>query len=130
MKNLLFISAIFLMFSSLELRAQETDYSIEVPDSLYTNFMQKKLEFNKSHSEAFCIQLYSGNEARAKDKSEAFKEIFPDAEVRLVFDSPLWKTQTGIYLDKRSAELVLKELKKGNSRFFIEALVVPHQFKY
>ncbi|MGB0777038.1 MAG: SPOR domain-containing protein [Flavobacteriaceae bacterium] len=126
-KKALTLSLIFVSF--FELYAQEADKSMQVPDSLMSHFIEKKLEFNSAHSMAYCIQLYFGNEQNAKAISKSYKKLFPDQEVVLRYDRPWWKPQTGLYLSQREADIALKNLQQNNKANFPDALVVPYIVK-
>jgi len=126
-KKALTLSLIFVSF--FEVYAQEEVKSMQVPDSLMSHFIEKKLEFNSTHSMAYCIQLYFGNEKSAKAIAESYTVLFPEEEVILRYDRPWWKPQTGIYLSQREADIALKKLKQNRKANFPDALVVPYLFK-
>ena len=112
-----------------EINAQEASINMQAPDSLMTNFMEKKLEFNQSNSMAYCIQLYSGKESVAKAIVDIYKKYYPDQTVSLRYDRPWWKPQTGVFLTKREADIALKNLNKEHRNDFKDALVVPYECK-
>lgn len=124
------ITIISLLISSSYLSAQEGNKtkSMEVSPALMDNFLKKKSEYNTENTMAYCIQLYNGNEARAKAIIKSYTSLYPEAKISLRYEQPEWKPQTGVYLSKREADLALKALKAETQQAFPDALVVPHKF--
>jgi len=127
MKKTSLIIAIFSIFIA-QINAQEKEFDSGVPPKMLEHFIDKKIKFNQANSLAFCIQLYFGEESKAKSVKQKFEAEFPDALVKMTFDTPWWKPQTGIYLSKKDADIALEKLRSSSGGSFPDALVVPYSF--
>jgi len=127
MKKTSLIIAIFSIFIA-QINAQEKEFDSGVPPKMLEHFIDKKIKFNQANSLAFCIQLYFGEESKAKSVKQKFEAEFPDDLVKMTFDTPWWKPQTGIYLSKKDADIALEKLRNSSGGSFPDALVVPYSF--
>jgi len=127
MKKTSLIIAIFSIFIA-QINAQDKEFDSGVSPEMLEHFIDKKIKFNQANSLAFCIQLYFGEESKAKSVKQKFEEEFPDALVKMTFDTPWWKPQTGIYLSKKDADIALEKLRSSSGESFPDALVVPYSF--
>ena len=127
MKKTSLIIAIFSIFIA-QINAQEKEFDSGVPPEMLEHFIDKKIKFNQANSLAFCIQLYFGEESKAKSVKQKFEAEFPGALVKMTFDTPWWKPQTGIYLSKKDADIALEKLRSSSGESFPDALVVPYSF--
>jgi len=127
MKKTSLIIAIFSIFIA-QINAQEKEFDSGVSPEMLEHFIDKKIKFNQANSLAFCIQLYFGEESKAKSVKQKFEAEFPDDLVKMTFDTPWWKPQTGIYLSKKDADIALEKLRSSSGGSFPDALVVPYSF--
>ncbi len=112
----------------LQSNAQNKEFDTGVSPEMLDHFIDKKIQFNQANSLAYCIQLYFGEESKAISIKQKFESEFPDAQVKMTFDTPWWKPQTGIYLSKKDADIALEQLRKSSGDNFPDALVVPYSF--
>ncbi len=127
MKKTSLIIAFFSIFIA-QINAQEKEFDSGVSPEMLEHFIDKKIKFNQANSLAFCIQLYFGEESKAKSVKQKFEAEFPDALVKMTFDTPWWKPQTGVYLSKKDADIALEKLRSSSGGSFPDALVVPYSF--
>lgn len=81
----------------------------------------KKRSYNKNHSFGYRIQLYNGNEQKAKQYRERFKIEFPGVYSKLVYNAPEWKIQVGNYKTKLDADRALIRFREK----FYGIIVIP-----
>lgn len=127
MKKTSLIIAFFSIFIA-QINAQEKEFDSGVSPEMLEHFIDKKIKFNQANSLAFCIQLYFGEESKAKSVKQKFEAEYPDAGVKMTFDTPWWKPQTGVYLSKKDADIALEKLRSSSGGSFPDALVVPYSF--
>jgi hypothetical protein len=127
MKKTSLIIVFFSIFIS-QINAQEKEFDSGISQEMLDHFIDKKIKFNQANSLAYCIQLYFGEESKAKSIKQKFESEFPDASVKMTFDTPWWKPQTGIYLSKKDADIALEKLRSTSDQSFPDALVVPYSF--
>ena len=91
-------STTLLLFSMLKLTAQTATVKIE-QDSTIAKLMATKIEFDSKNyaSNFYTIQLYYGDNKRAQELHDDFKNKFPDWEIDLSFETPNYKVQVGRY---------------------------------
>lgn len=68
------------------------------------NIISKKRSFNSTYGFGYRIQLYNGNEAKARAFMARFKVEFPGKFSKLVYNAPEWKVQVGNYKTKLEAD--------------------------
>ena len=83
--------------------------------------VNKKRSYNKTNGFGYRIQLYNGNEQKAKQYKERFKLEFPGIYSKLVYNAPEWKIQVGNYKTKLDADKALMRFKKK----FFGIIVIP-----
>ena len=83
-------------------------------DSTITKLMASKIEvdFEDYSSRFYTIQLFYGDNKRAQELFENFKQSFPDWEIKLSFETPNYKVQVGRFKDYYFGLKKLKEIKK------------------
>jgi septal ring-binding cell division protein DamX len=64
----------------------------------------KKKSFNTLYGYGFRIQIYYGNETKARSLQNKFKLNFPDVFTKLDYDKPDWKVLVGNYKTKLEAD--------------------------
>ena len=85
------------------------------------SIISKKRSFNNTYGFGYRIQLYNGNEQKAKKFIALFSIEFPDNFSKLVYNAPEWKVQVGNYKTKLEAD---KDLIKFQEKFS-GIIVVP-----
>jgi len=85
------------------------------------SIIKKKRNFNKSNKLGFRIQLYYGNETKAKSLKAGFRIKFPNVVTNYKYDPPYWKIQVGYYKTRLEADKDLLIFQKKYSG----AIVVP-----
>lgn len=76
------------------------------------SLLEKKRTYNKITGSGYTIQLFNGEETKAKQTIARFKIEFPDTKVKLLYEAPDWKVHVGNYkirLDADRASLLFKE---------------------
>ena len=103
-----------------ELKAQKGYVEIQ-QDSTITKLMTTKIEIDTENyaSKFYTIQLFYGDNKRAKELYDNLKEIFPDWEVNLSFETPNYKVQVGRYKDYYSGLNKLNEVKRNYPAAFL-----------
>jgi len=81
--------------------------------------ISKKRNFNKKYGFGYKIQLYNGNETKAKEYKESFEQTFPNIASTLVYNTPEWKVQVGNYKTKLEADKDLLLFKKKYSGIIV-----------
>lgn len=64
----------------------------------------KKRAFNKEFGYGYRIQIYYGDETKARSLQQKFKLSFPKIYTKLDYQQPNWKVQVGNYKTKLEAE--------------------------
>jgi hypothetical protein len=103
-----------------ELKAQKGYVEIQ-QDSTITKLMTTKIEIDTENyaSKFYTIQLFYGDNKRAQELYDNFKETFPDWEVNLSFETPNYKVQVGRYKDYYSGLNKLNEVKRNYPAAFL-----------
>lgn len=85
------------------------------------SLLQKKRKYNEKNGTGFRIQLYYGEEKRARNIKQNFIIKFPGIITKLKYDRPEWKVHVGRYQTKIEADRALNDIRKK----FSGAIVVP-----
>ena len=103
-----------------ELKAQKGYVEIQ-QDSTITKLMTTKIEIDTENyaSKFYTIKLFYGDNKRAQELYDNFKETFPDWEVNLSFETPNYKVQVGRYKDYYSGLNKLNEVKRNYPAAFL-----------
>ncbi len=103
-----------------ELKAQKGYIEIQ-QDSTISKLMTTKIEIDTENyaSKFYTIQLFYGDNKRAQELYDNFKETFPDWEVNLSFETPNYKVQVGRYKDYYSGLNKLNEVKRNYPAAFL-----------
>ena len=111
---------IFLLLYLPKLNAQLPSVKVK-QDSTITKLMASKIEvdFEDYSSRFYTIQLFYGENKRAQELFENFKESFPDWEIKLSFETPNYKVQVGRFKDYYFGLKKLKEIKKVYPEAFL-----------
>lgn len=102
MKNNTFLLFLFLffIFGNLNFSAQNKTNSSEQIKEL----ISKKRSYNNTFGYGYRIQIYYGNETKARSLQNKFKITFPDVYTKLDYDKPDWKVLVGNYKTKLEAD--------------------------
>lgn len=85
------------------------------------SLIKKKREYNKYNNSGFRIQLYYGNEKKAKAYESNFKVKFPNVFCKRYYDNPYWNVKVGNYRTRLDAERALNKIReKFSSAIIIE----------
>lgn len=68
------------------------------------DLIAKKRAYNKEFGFGYKIQIYYGNETKAKSLRNKFRLEFPKVYNALEYDQPYWKVQVGNYKTKLEAD--------------------------
>ncbi|MGY5352698.1 hypothetical protein ACXGQW_09065 [Wenyingzhuangia sp. IMCC45533] len=74
-------------------------------------FITKKRNHNKNSKTGFSVVLYNGNEEKALQTYNQFKQAFDNIEMKLTYVSPDWKVVTSPYKSKLEAEKIYLLIK-------------------
>ena len=66
--------------------------------------INKKRSFNKQFGYGYRVQIYYGDESKARSTEYKFKINFPNVYTKLDYDQPYWKVQVGNYKTKLEAD--------------------------
>ncbi|CAM1344822.1 SPOR domain-containing protein [Tenacibaculum amylolyticum] len=108
---------IFLFLGSFTVESQ----SKYTENKSINSLLRKKRLYNEKNGTGFRIQLYNGNERRARSIKENFLIKFPYIYSKLKYEAPEWKVHVGRYQSKIEAD---KELNKIREKFS-GAIVIP-----
>lgn len=67
----------------------------------------KKRAFNKEFGFGYTIQIFYGNETKARSIQNKFSVTFPDVKTKLNYNQPYWNVQVGNYKTKLEADRAL-----------------------
>ena len=112
-------STTLLLFSMLKLTAQTATVKIE-QDSTIAKLMATKIEFDSKNyaSNFYTIQLYYGDNKRAQELHDDFKNKFPDWEIDLSFETPnckVTKSKSNIKQHEHNKTYVGKQKKLSST---------------
>ena len=105
MKNSI-ILFLFLAFSFLTTTVSNAQNNTNASESV-RKLIAKKRAFNKKYGYGYRIQLYYGNETKARSTQSKFKVLFPLIYTKLVYNQPNWKVLAGNYKTKLEADKAL-----------------------
>lgn len=105
MKNSI-ILFLFLAFSFLTTTVSNAQNNTNASESV-RKLIAKKRAFNKKYGYGYRIQLYYGNETKARSTQSKFKVLFPLIYTKLVYNQPNWKVLVGNYKTKLEADKAL-----------------------
>lgn len=114
------ITGISLLLNTPKLIAQSGIVKIE-QDSIITQLMDTKIKIDTENytSKFFTIQLFYGDNERAQELYENFKENYPDWEANLSFETPNYKVQVGRFKEYYFGLNKLNQIKKAYPAAFL-----------
>lgn len=105
MKNSI-ILFLFLAFSFLTTTESNAQNNTNASESV-RKLIAKKRAFNKKYGYGYRIQLFYGNETKARSTQSKFKVLFPLIYTKLDYNQPYWKVLVGNYKTKLEADKAL-----------------------
>ena len=114
MKNKVFLIVFFFIATTyiVYVKAQnKTNSSKEIKE-----LIAKKRAFNDKYGYGYTIQIYYGNETKARSLRSKFRIDFPKVSTNLNYEQPYWKVQVGNYktrLEANKAALKFSEKFSG-----------------
>ena len=99
MKKAVFFFFIFLTINTTLIAQNKTHSSEEV-----AKLIAKKRAFNKEYGFGYSIQLYYGDETKARELKDKFAILFPKILIKLDYEQPYWKVLIGKYKTKLEAD--------------------------
>ena len=68
------------------------------------NLIAQKRAFNKKYGYGFRIQIYYGDEIKARSLQSKFSLNYPNVYTKLDYEQPYWKVQVGNYKTRLEAD--------------------------
>ncbi|WP_028891354.1 SPOR domain-containing protein [Tenacibaculum sp. 47A_GOM-205m] len=119
MKNSsLIITLIFLLSAGVFSVTAQSKYA---DNKNINSLIEKKRAYNKHNGTGYRIQLYNGQEGRARSLRNRFQVEYPGVYTKLTYSAPEWKIQVGNYKTRLHADRALNEIREK----FSGAIVVP-----
>ncbi|AXG73408.1 SPOR domain-containing protein [Flavobacterium arcticum] len=112
MKHILFV-VFFLALPASKSSAQNAEINIE-QDEKFTSLLNEKRKINSSITinDRYKIQIFYGENAKARKTLAEFKKEFPDMDATIVFESPTYKVWAGSFNTRIDAERMLVKIKE------------------
>ena len=112
-KKIIPLAAIFTFFTSDFCLSQNTKFNINSTISI-DQLINEKRKVNPSISlnERYKIQIFSGENEKAKKIIIQFKQEFKNIEATIIFKTPNYKVWVGSFKTRMEAERNLIEIKK------------------
>ncbi|PQJ80333.1 SPOR domain-containing protein [Polaribacter porphyrae] len=116
-KNRVYLVVVFCLTFSFGFFAQsKTNSSPEIK-----KLITKKRNFNRKYGYGYRIQIYYGNETKARSLQKKFKVNYPNVYTKLDYEQPYWKIKVGNYKTKLEAD----KAKLEYSEKFSGLIVIP-----
>ena len=119
MKNKLFFVVLF--FIAITMSTTITAQNSTNSSPQIKRLISKKRSFNKSYGHGYIIQIYYGNETKARSLRKKFRLTFPNVYTKLDYDKPDWKVLVGNYKTKLEADKAVLNF----SEKFSGLIVIP-----
>ncbi len=109
----LYLLAVFLTFYSVESLAQQSQNIIS-QDPKFEQLLNEKRKLNASVNvnDRYKIQIFYGDNEKARKTLGEFKREFENLDGTIVFESPTYKVWIGNFKSRIEAERNLVEVKK------------------
>ncbi len=116
----LFSGVFFLVFSALDLYAQDTNVAV-TQDQKFEQMLNEKRKINSSITvnDRYKIQIYNGESETAKKTLTDFRSAFKNFDGTIVFSTPTYKVWIGNFKSRIEAERNLAEVKKKYANAFL-----------
>ena len=83
------------------------------------NLIAKKRAFNSKFGYGFRVQIFYGDETKARGIQNKFKVNFPNVYTKLDYDQPYWKVQVGNYKTRLEADKAMVSFSEKFSGLII-----------
>jgi septal ring-binding cell division protein DamX len=119
MKKKYYIATFFFLFIGVNnsINAQNSTNSSAQVKAL----IAKKRGFNSKFGYGFRVQIYYGDETKARGLQNKFKVNFPNVYTKLDYDQPYWKVQVGNYKTRLEADKAMVSFSEN----FSGLIVIP-----
>jgi septal ring-binding cell division protein DamX len=119
MKNKFYLASFLFLFiaGNHSISAQNTTNS----STPIKNLMAKKRAFNSKFGYGFRVQIFYGDETKARSLQNKFRGNFPNVYTKLDYDQPYWKVQVGNYKTRLEADKAMVSF----SEKFSGLIVIP-----
>ena len=116
----LFSGVFFLVFSALDLYAQDKNVAV-TQDPKFEQMLNEKRKINSSITvnDRYKIQIYNGESETAKKTLTDFRSAFKNFDGTIVFSTPTYKVWIGNFKSRIEAERNLAEVKKKYANAFL-----------
>lgn len=107
-----FLALFFLTFLQMA-NAQQGEVTV-VQDTRFEQLLKEKRKINSSITvnDRYKIQIFYGDNDKAKKTLAEFKRDFKNLDGTIVFESPTYKVWTGNFKNRIDAERYLNEIRK------------------
>ncbi len=85
------------------------------------NLIDKKRTFNQKYGYGFRVQIYYGDEIKARSLQSKFKLNYPEVYTKLDYEQPYWKVQVGNYKTRLEADKAMMAFSEN----FLGLIVIP-----
>jgi hypothetical protein len=111
--NARFYVAFFALLSAGAAQAQKAETTI-TQDPKFEELLNDKRKINAqiTINDKFKVQIFYGENDKARKTLQDFKKQFPDTDGTIVFESPTYKVWVGSYTSRIEAEKALEEIHK------------------
>jgi hypothetical protein len=119
MKNKFYLASFLFLFiaGNQTISAQNnTNSSTQVK-----NLIAKKRVFNSKFGYGFRVQIFYGDETKARSLQNKFKVNYPNVLTKLDYEQPYWKVQVGNYKTRLEADKAMVNF----SEKFSGLIVIP-----
>ncbi|MFQ3180741.1 MAG: septal ring-binding cell division protein DamX [Polaribacter sp.] len=83
------------------------------------NLIAKKRAFNSKFGHGFRVQIFYGDETKARGIQNKFKVNFPNVYTKLDYEQPYWKVQVGNYKTRLEADKAMVSFSEKFSGLII-----------
>ena len=98
--------AFFMVVSFQKTQAQR------VQKEVLERLVEKKRNYNKTQKIGYRIQIYNGNEQKARRIKKTCEILFPEVKIILRYKIPDWKVQTQFFNTRLEADRFLLKIQK------------------
>lgn len=112
---LIFFTLILAMTNPLKAQGQNND------NERIKDLIEKKRQYNKENGYGYRIQLFNGEESKARQIRAKFSVEFNAVKTYLKYQTPEWKVQVGNFKTKLEADRALLKYRDK----FSSAIVIP-----
>ncbi|TRO64249.1 SPOR domain-containing protein [Christiangramia sabulilitoris] len=116
---LLFTTAAFMFFFTLEISAQEGNVNIQQNRKI-EKLMEVKKELNKNNQirDRYVIQLFYGDNGKANEVIQKYRTLYPYSS-QITYEAPNYKVWVGNFRNRLEADRALLKIKENFPAAFI-----------